>query len=166
MRLAPLPPSALSAPTSCPVPPGPERPQVPVPVPSTPPPVWRGRVLAQTTGRWYVPQDAFRLAIGADIGAADGYGTWLQAVTAAGELSLGAGIAVAVMDHMGRLYLRALEIADHPAYLPAEPYRIGARNETGVTFTDDAMRGIVDGDRRMGRGDCLDPWVAVPVPKP
>jgi len=163
-RIAPTP--APQAPRGCPPPADPTRPQVPVPVPTTPPPNWTGRVLAQATGRWYIPQDAFRIAVGTTVGAADGYGTWLDAVTAAGALSGPAGSSVAVLDHEGRLYLRTLEIADHPAYLPAEPYRMGARFETGVSFLDPAIRGIVEGERRMGRGDCLDPWVAVPpVPR-
>lgn len=160
--------ASIAAKPPCPPPkPGPDRPQVPVPVPADPPPAWTGRTFARTEAPWFLPLGSITLRIGQPSGALDGYGTWRDAVTAAGVLSHAAASAVAILDHRGRLYLRGVVVTPAGnAFGRPIPYALGVRGERAIVFADDAVRGVVHGDRIVARGDCLLDRVEIPVERP
>lgn len=146
--------------------PGPERPQVPVPVPVDPPPNWTRQAFARTIAPWYLPLGAMTLLVGGATGAVQGYGTWLDAVTAASAASSDAAASVAILDHRGRLYLRTVAVAPPGnAFGRPVPYVLGARGEHTIHFRSDAVRGIVQGERVVARGDCLHDRVDIPAPR-
>ncbi|MCW2960482.1 MAG: hypothetical protein JWM90_869 [Thermoleophilia bacterium] len=153
----------LPAAASCPPPAtGPEVPQAPVPIPSTPAPDWIGTCIGAATNKR--GERLFPLEASARVGHADGYGTWADAVTAARTLSTQLGRAVGIFDHQGRLYLCALEVPCWFPCFPGTPYLLGGRGEIGIRFRGDTVRGVVQGAVLMSRGDCLEPWVALPRP--
>lgn len=159
LRITASPVAAASA-HVCP-PPTPGPPPPPAPVPPGPARDFRGQAFGRTTGVWWRPGDAFQLRLGTQVGAADGYGRWADAVEAAAAASAGRAGAVAVCDDRGRLYLYTVRTGC--AWLGSAPLRIGERREAGYAFHDQTVRGIVDGDRLVTRGDCLHPWVPAPT---
>lgn len=151
-------PASLGHLPTCPSTSAPEVPQAPVPVPQVGPPDWSRMLLASISGGF----DAWPLMVGGAVGEPQGYATWVDAVAAARVLSGMLGRAVAVLDHQGRLYLRTLDV---PAAFPwvgmGRPYVAGTLGEMAIDFNGPAMRGIVQGDEVLSRGDCLVPRVLV-----
>lgn len=144
---------------SCP-PPRPGPPPPPAPIPPGAPRDFRGVRCARTTSVWWRTSDQFSLQLGVARGSGTGYGRWADAIAAAAEASRGRAGAVAICDDRGRLYLREV-IAT--CWFGSWPLRIGERSETGYAFLGNDVRGIVDGDLVVSRGDCLHPWVGVPT---
>lgn len=146
---------------ACPPPRDPDAPPPPpAPVPPGPAADWNGVSIARSTGHWWRCGDAFSVRAAARVGAADGYGTWTDAVAAAAAMSAGAAAAIAICDDRGRLYLHRLE--RRTMLGGYAPLRLGERWETGYRFSTSDVRGLVDGDLLLSRGDCLVPWVAMP----
>ncbi len=93
------------------------------------------------------------------MGSATGYGTWTEAVAAARELSAQAGGAIAICDDRDRLYLYTIAL-DFPWC--GQSLHLAEHGEAGYAFVDESVRGIVEGDVLVSRGDCLDQWVELP----
>jgi hypothetical protein len=143
----------------CPPPrPGPVPP--PAPVPPGPARDFHGLRFARTTGAWWRPGDQFQLRLDARLGSADGYGRWGDAVAAAAAASAGRSGAIAICDDRGRLYLYTVTAG---CMFGQRPLHVGQRHESGYAFAGTDVRGIVDGDITVSRGDCLHPWVPAPT---
>lgn len=67
---------------------------------------------------------------------------------------------MAICDDRGRLYV--YEVLATTMFGCLRPLHVGERGELGYGFRDLTVRGIIDGDVTVTRGDCMHPWVPVP----
>lgn len=148
--------------TTCPTPP-PGPPPAPAPIPPGPARDFSGDRIGAAVGAWWSGSVSAPLVLGPRLGSVTGYGTWTEAVAAATAASAGTAAAVAVCDDRGRLYLHVVRVGSS---VLGPGLRMGSRGELGYRFTGDAVRGLVDGALLASRGDCLEPWVPRPRPRP
>jgi hypothetical protein len=160
VRSAPMDVSTIEA-AACP-PPRPGPPPPPAPVPPGPARSFTGLRFGRAAGHWWRIGDSFSMRLTGRVGSTDGYGRWGEAVVAAAQASAGSAGAIAICDDRGRLYLYRVVTG----CLVARQVHLGARHERGYEFVGDAVRGIVDGDVTVTRGDCLHRWVPAPAPAP